>query len=391
MKNSPNRKLLIISPSDMRGGAEEYALKIAFAASTQGWEVHSAFPSTSKTLLLIEELTSREIRYHRLQISDANDTIKIKAIGHFLRFMKTLFLLIRLQPDSVLIVIPFPYRAFGSILACGTLNIRTCVCFQLVPPSIITFGSLKLNLYTWARNRNQQWIAVSKYVRDFLAKSFNISNREEVAIIYNGVVVSNENELIDTEEIRRNLRKELGLHLNTRILLTVGRLNPQKGHELIIQAAKDINQEFDDIVFVWLGEGEHRNYLECKIHEYSLTQKILLLGHRNDVTRFLLAADIFVFPTYYEGLPFALAEAMANNLPLIASNAGPNPELIDDRVHGLLFTTGDSDELCKAIKWALCNGDRMQEMAINAQSRIRNFSAENMVHKTLLLLQRTTG
>ena len=384
MNISNSKKLLIIDPSDVRGGAEEYGLKIASAASNQGWEVHSAFPMSEDTVSLVKELTIKKIKYHNLLIDDTKDMPKTKKINDFLRFIKTLFLLIRLKPNSVLIVLPSINRGFGSIIACSVLKTKASVVFQLAP-LVSTFSKSKLSLYDWARSRNQQWIAVSEQNRDVINKSFKIVDNQ-VICIHNGVPITRENNTINPEKIRAELREKLGLPLNKKLLLTVGRLHPQKGHHLIIEAAKYITKEFNDVIFVWLGKGEYKDYLERQIEDYGVSSKILLLGHCEDVVRFLASSDIFIFPTYYEGLPFALAEAMSNNLPVVASNAGGVSELIDNAVHGLLFQSGDSCDLYHTIRWALCNGNKMQEMAINAKSRIKEFSDEKMIDQTLFVL-----
>ncbi|WP_244329404.1 glycosyltransferase family 4 protein [Tolypothrix sp. PCC 7910] len=102
-------------------------------------------------------------------------------------------------------------------------------------------------------------------------------------------------------------------------------------------------EEFADVKFIWIGEGEQHKYLFKKLKECGLEDNVLFLGYRSDISRLLKAADIFVFPTHFEGLPFAPIEAMAHDPPIVASDASSIPELIEDKVHGLLFSVGNSN------------------------------------------------
>ncbi len=385
MHNIKKSKLLIIDPSNVRGGAQEYWLKIAKSASDRDWQVHTAFPNCEGTKSLVSELALKNICSHDLQIDDSKYFTSVKLIvNRLIQFLRTIFLLIRIKPTSILIVLPSINTGFAAIVACAVLNIKTCVVFQLAP-IVVNFGNSKLRAYDWARSRNQQWIAVSEHNRKILSQTFQVDTNRIMCIL-NGVPPIKCSDLTDVDKIRTEVRSDLGLPLNSKILLTVGRLDPQKGHDLIIEVAKYIFQEFDDIMFVWVGAGDYKSSLENKMRIYDVCDRIKMLGHRQDVVKLLAAADLFVFPTYYEGLPFALAEAMSSGLPIVASDAGCVPELIHDREHGLLFHSGDSCDFYHQLRWALNNMIDMKQMSDNASIWIQEFSEETMISKTLLAL-----
>lgn len=375
-------------PSTQRGGVEEYALTIASAAAKEGWDVHVAFPQSDGTGSLIEDFTVKGVRYHCLEIAEASGD-KLETIRkYFPPFARTVSLLLKLKPDVVQLVVPSLGQCLSSILACGLLRIPTAVVFQLSPFHIPFIKSSKV--YAWARARNQQWIAVSENNRKVVSESFQIPYHE-VLCIYNGTKVMSASNNCDREDIntlRRQVRQELGVPENSSLALTVGRLHLQKGYSDIVPAIPHIIREFPDIKFVWVGDGEQREDLINKVRDYGVEDKVLFLGYRSDVPRLLKSADLFVFPTHYEGQPFALLEAMANGLPVVASDASSIPEVIEDRVHGLLFRTGDSCDLLETIRWALRHSDHMQEIARNAQLRVQDFSEERMVKATLSVLQK---
>lgn len=381
-------RLLIMLPSTIRGGAEGYSFTIAVAAVKQGWDVHVAFPKAEGTATLVEDFITNGVSYHPLDIREVNLSSLSAVQKHFRQCASTINLIKKLQPDVVKITLPWPNKCFGSIIACALLQIPTAVVFQLLPLEF-SFSKSRLAIYHWAKNRKQQWIAISEHNRKLVAEFFQIPINQ-VLRIYNGT--NSQSNLIncDKEEIhqlRQQVRQELGLSQNSKLLLTVGRLDPQKGYETIIPVIKPIVEQFPDVRFVWVGEGQQRELLMQKLQECGVADKVLLLGFRKDVSKLLTTADLFVFPSLYEGLPFALIEAIAHKLPAIASDASSIPEVITNHQHGLLFKTADSQALLSAIRWALHHPEATATMAENAQHRTQDFCAEKMIVETLTVLQ----
>lgn len=280
----------------------------------------------------------------------------------------------------------------GIILACGLLKIPTAIVFQLYPFPFV-FHRLKRSAYRWARARNQRWIAVSENNRKLISDSFQ-ARPNEILRIYNGVKessLSSDTDPLRHNELRRHVRRELGLSETTRLLLTVARLDEQKGYDYLIPAIPHITKEFEDVRFVWVGEGEQKESLVEKLSRYCVLDKVLLLGYRSDVPRLMKSADLFVFPTHYEGHPFTLLEAMVNGLPIVTSDASGIPELVEDKIHSVLSRAGDSCDLLEALRWALRHPERMQDMARNARRRVRDFTEERMVSETLAVLDTLSG
>jgi glycosyltransferase involved in cell wall biosynthesis len=377
-------KLLIILPSTLRGGAENYSLILAQAAMDKGWNVCVGFPKTEETTSLIEDFQKIQVGYHSLQIADTGIR-ELKKIDKYLPHLaRTLALLIKTKPDVVQIILPYPDRCLGSIIACALLKIPTAVVFQLVPPEFSLTPTI-LKVYNWARARNQQWIAISNNNRQLLCDYFKLS-QDQLRFIYNGTKI--ESNFInctpqETVELRDRVRQELGLSNDSKLLLTVGRLSAQKGYQDLVPIIASIVDEFPQVKFVWVGEGEERESLSKQVKKYGVEDSVLFLGYRSDVPKLLKAADLFVFPTYFEGLPFAPIEAVAHGLPIVASNASSLPEIIEDRVSGLLFEFGNRDRLRESLLWALRNPESMQEMARNAKQQTDKFSQEKMIQAYL--------
>ena len=382
-------RILLIIPSTLRGGVEEYSLKITSAAVKKGWDVHAAFPKAEGTASLIEDLTAEGVHYHRLEIAETTRGRLLTIRKYLPHFVRTTLLLLRLKPDVVQIVLPNPAHCLGSILACGFLRIPTVIRFGLIYCKW-PYGFKELKLYAWARTRNQHLLAISENNRQLICDSFGLS-KQEVFLIYNGskIIPLSDNALEVRQTSHFQLCQELGVPPTSRLVLTVGRLENQKGHIDLIPAIPHLTKEFPTVRFVWVGEGKQRDNLLSNLRKFGVEEQVLFLGYRSDAPKFFQAADLFVFPTHYEGgQSWVIAEAMAYGLPIVTSDASGIPEVIQHKIHGLLFKTGDSCDLLDKLRWALKHPEQMQKMAVNARIRAQDFSEERMVRETLELWQK---
>lgn len=381
-------KLLIITSATVCGGAETYALTIAQAAAQAGWETHAAFPFAEATNSLRQELALHEVLYHPLHITEPQSR-GIQAMGDaFVRFRRTRSLLLALQPDVVLINLPWADHCLGSLLACGQLRLPTAVMFHLIPPEKIPLSRSRRRLYAWARDRRQQWLTNSYTNCRLLSELFEMA-ADDLRFIYNGITLPTPAACTPETRstLRQAVRQELGIPSTTRLLLTVGRLTPQKGYTDLLAVIPRLLENHADIRFVWAGAGEQQQELHARLRDLAIADRVLMLGHRSDLPRLLQAADLFVFPTRFEGHPFALLEAMAYGLPIVTTHVSSIPEVIEHQVHGLLCPTSNHDTLFHTIHWALQHPDPMQQMAANAQQRVQQFSQEHMLEQTLNRLQ----
>jgi len=343
-------RLLMILPSTLRGGVEEYNLTAARGAIAQGWEVHAAFPDRPGTATLIQDFRDSGIAYHPLEIAE-NENQLPSVTRHIPRFFRTLGLLIRLKPDVAQVTLPAPDHCMGSILACGMLQVPTVVRFGLVLPLETEINPLRIWAYQWVRSRCQQWVTISRNNRRLLAEMFRIPERE-IACIYNGakpVAVHHPGADARTT-LRRQVRQELNLPESTRLLLTVGRLNAQKGHRDLIPAIPAILKEFPETCFVWVGDGDLRAELETQLQEHQVQDQVLLLGYRSDVPRLLQGAmDGFVFPSLQEGLGVAAVEAQAAGLPCLLSGAIPHEANLFPQRNRCFAPDADPASLAEAL------------------------------------------
>lgn len=150
---------------------------------------------------------------------------------------------------------------------------------------------------------------------------------------------------------RENKRKELDVSTDMFLILSVGELNKNKNHEVIINAIAELKDP--NLMYLICGQGSREIYLKQLAVRLGIAEKVKFLGFRNDVAEIYKLADVFVFPSYREGLSVSLMEAMSAGLPIICSSIRGNFDLIKDGEGGYLVAPDDIGgfvEKLKAVK-----------------------------------------
>lgn len=153
-----------------------------------------------------------------------------------------------------------------------------------------------------------------------------------------------------TPERRRQARQSLGLAPDAEVLLNVARQEYQKGQRHLLEAVAPLLRQYPKLVLLVVGRpGRASAELQALAEKLQLGDRVRFLGHRSDVPELLAAADIFVFPSLYEGLGGAVLEAMAMSLPVVASDIPALREATGDGGCALLVKPADADALRAAI------------------------------------------
>src|SRR4029450_13110006 len=150
-----------------------------------------------------------------------------------------------------------------------------------------------------------------------------------------------------------NVHETFWLPHHAPVVGNVAALVPHKGQRYLVDAAHLVVQEMPDVRFIVLGEGELREHLEKQVHEYHLEKHVMLPGFRTDVLGCIKGFDLFVMSSVTEGLGTSLLDAMACGRPIVATEAGGIPEIVEDGVNGLLVPPRDARALAAAIVRAL--------------------------------------
>lgn len=177
-------------------------------------------------------------------------------------------------------------------------------------------------------------ISIDKYATDYFACSevaakwmfpLKYKNTE---IVHNGINITN---FLYREDVRVRIRKQLGIQEDEKLIINVARLDKQKNQDKILEIAKCMKNE--KVKFLIVGEGKLKQELNEKIKLYKIEDKVTLYGNSNNVNELLMASDLFLFTSIFEGLGIVLIEAQASGLKVLVSQNVPN----DAKIHEELF------------------------------------------------------
>lgn len=173
---------------------------------------------------------------------------------------------------------------------------------------------------------------------------------EKITVVHNWVNVIEIEENASKSSVTRS---ELGLQESDRVFLVPARLSPEKGHLYLMKAIRSLVSRYPRIKLLFAGEGYYRPYLEEYVRQQGLEPYVLFLGYRKDIHRIMQISDWVVLPSFKEGLPLALLEAMALKKPIIATNVSGVPEIVQHEQNGFLVAAGDVEALSAAVEKAL--------------------------------------
>jgi glycosyltransferase involved in cell wall biosynthesis len=201
--------------------------------------------------------------------------------------------------------------------------------------------------------------------------------REKIRVIQNGL------DPLPFERAQRGrIRPALGIGQEETVLVCVANIRPAKGHEVLLDAAHLLKWESFSFSLWLVGDGDLRPAIEAKVRASDLNQHVRLLGRRADIPDILADADIFVLASHWEGMPGAIMEAMAAQLPVVATRVGGIPELVVEGETGLLVPPGDAAALATALKRLLTNPDLRRRMGQAGHQRITtHFRLEDKVRE----------
>lgn len=178
-----------------------------------------------------------------------------------------------------------------------------------------------------------------------------------------------------------DLRELLSLPQSTLIAMSIGELNENKNHELVIRALAEA--QVDNLHYAIVGHGDSR-HLSNRVSQLNLSGRVSLLGYQPEARHLLRQADMFIFPSFREGLPIALAEAMLEGVPIIASNIRGNRDLVWDGVTGLLFDPNNPSDLIEKIYNFVHDPRMRQGLAHRARQHVQTYTIGRVLQDTLM-------
>jgi len=202
------------------------------------------------------------------------------------------------------------------------------------------------------------------------------AEEEKISVVYNAFTSK---EVKESKEVLRARFK-----FNNPTILSSARLVPWKGFDMLIEMVNEIS----DITLIIAGDGPDRKRLELKVKNYNLQDRVKFLGQlpQDRLFEYIKAADVFVLNTGYEGLSHQLLEVMSIGTPIITTNIGGNPEVIENVKEGILVGYNKKDELKKAIH-SMLEGDMRDTFVENAKKKLSLFGEEKVIENTINILK----
>jgi glycosyltransferase involved in cell wall biosynthesis len=343
-----NQKKILQIQGFGEGGSAVHTANLSKFLIENGYDVHIACPNGEYA----EELSKEGICVHRIDLSGKYD-------------FKSIFTIAKIIEQNRIDLVHTHCRNadFAGLVACGwNPKIKKIVTLHgwLGNETGLMNDKFELNPFihtTLIHIFADQVIAISFAVKEHAITKYKIP-AEKISVVYNGTDESLY-QLNQKKNFRISLREELKIPQTAVVISHVANLYPSKRHDLFLEAAQKILNEKnnDEIYFLVVGDGPQRDELLRLAEELCITDRIVFLGHRNDVPRLLLGSDLAVVCSRWEGFGRGVVEAFAAEIPVVAINVGAISELMNNELSPLLIPEPNSCLLASKIISILSDED----------------------------------
>jgi len=381
------KKILYCITKANWGGAQKYVYDLATSMNPDLYEIVVLVGSTGTLVSRLQERNVRVITLGSL-IRDVSLLKDIKAFGDLLKIFK------QEKPD----IIHLNSSKMGLLgaLAGRVLRIKKIIFTGHGWAFNEERNKLQKKIIFWLHKLtialSHKTIAVSEQTKAQIRGGRFLNKK--IVVIRNGL---EEIEFMNREiarvkileKIKQINQGELLIDLENRLWLgTISELHKNKGLKYIIEAIHLLDVDGDDRsglpLVIIIGDGERKEKLQERINRYNLQDYIFMLGRVEEAEKYLKAFDIFSLTSITEALPYALLEAGQAGLPIIASNVGGIPEIIDDMQSGILVRPKEPEEIEKGIKFLIENPEKVKFFSQNIQTKIKeNYNIDTMVKNTV--------
>ncbi|HLC16952.1 MAG TPA: glycosyltransferase [Thermodesulfovibrionia bacterium] len=274
-----------------------------------------------------------------------------------------------------------------TLLPYGDIIGRTVAHFAKVPVIVSATHSRNLDKPQWKLFLDRmtiRWVnrvvLVSEQLRSTVTSREGV-REEQIVVIPNGINREFITKPVENcKAARERIRAEFGVSLDTNVIVTVGRLSPEKGHLDLFQAFVQVLAKLPDTALMVVGDGPLYCQLNARVLRMGLSKKVFFLSQRTDVGSVLCASDVFAQSSLFEGMPIAVMEAMAASKPVVATEVDGTRELVQHNVTGWLVPPGRPDQLADYLIRALDNPDESYRVGKAASELIaKHYTVSKMV------------
>jgi glycosyltransferase involved in cell wall biosynthesis len=255
--------------------------------------------------------------------------------------------------------------------------------------NVHSFHSLQYNITHWIRNR----FAIDRFIVDgFCVKEMMIHDdgipAEKISVVHLGV---NPDVMKKDAALRNAVRKEFSIGDQEIVIGNVARMVPFKGHEYMLRAFAKVVPQAQNARLLLIGDGELIDDLQTLAKELQVNGKVIFAGFRDDLVAVYSAFDIYAHSSVEGGgetFPFAVLQALSEELPVVVTKVGDVPYMVDEGKNGFVTPDKDTDALAEKVLLLLKNPDQRKTMAAYSRNfLLRKFTIDKMVDQIETIYQ----
>jgi len=332
------------------GGAESLAIPFARNHDRAKYELIVARHGMQGENVIGDDLDRAGVRTFGVGARNLRD---VAAFRRLLRFIR--------EERIDLIHAHLTYSSVWAALASRLTGVPAVASLHVAPSAAIREATRDRVMQFVTNRWAKRVVLVSEALRDSYLEKSGIA-RDRLAVVHNGIDTARFAR--DRATTRARLEQELGIPPNVPIAATVSVLRAGKGIEVLLAAIDKV----PDALFVIFGDGPMRGEWTALAEQLGVSNRIRWAGFRKDVDELLAGCDLLVHPTLADAFPTVLLESMAAGVPVVASNVGGIPEIIDDGVTGVLVPPANPEALAAAVAALLGDRERSARMADAARA-----------------------
>ena len=273
-------------------------------------------------------------RVHRINL------LYVKFFGIIMYFISLLKLIKKIKPDVIQAQMMTP-NGWLAVLIKKFLKIPIIV-YPRGDDIYLSSQLYKKTVGKFIFKNSDMVIGMTNDMKKEILKVFE----REVVVIPNGIILDRFENLK-----KKECRDELGFKIDEKIILYIGRLHKKKCVEDIIKALKNVIQSQKKLKLIIIGEGKEKNKLLNIVKKEKLEENVIFQGMVDNkiIPIYIKSSDIFILVSYGEGYPMVFSEVLPSGIPIITSNYGPNPEIILNKVNGLVVELHNIPQISNAI------------------------------------------
>lgn len=374
---TPKKKILFLSTKSVLGGAQRYIIDLVDYLPKDSYETVVAAGGREP---LSAKMSERNIPFHTIK----SFTRDIGFLNDIKAFFEILSLVRKINPD--ILHLNSSKASFLGSLAGSFARVPKIISSTHGWPFLENRPKWQRKLLLILTRLQSRFINTIICVSEFdyaIAAKEHVAPTKKLVQIHNGIDAARQL-FLDKNSAREKLFSKIKITpKNYFVIGTIAEYTKNKGLLYLIEAAEHIIKVESNAIFLLVGWGEEKKFLEDQIAYRQLTNHVFLVDYLPEAFTYLKAFDVFILPSTKEGFAYTLLEASLAELPIITTRVGGNPEIIENLKNGILVRPGSPEEIINAISHLL--GDSTDQTSLGTEARkkvIRDFSITSMIALT---------